>query len=355
VAKKAVGGALPTGRLGRALRLGRLAALVSLGAARLGGSASGAARRLALLTSSGVRFSFGGLTRVLARRLVPPLSTEAVRAEAEGIALALRERDIAPDKLGIDGIPGSGKSTLARVLAEELDMKWRSLDYLDPGDPRNIEEGRTIYEHHRLLRTHDVDAFDAIVYVNENVARAKARVRRRRRGQILSVILEYRKLKKVGDLAFEVCGGETIAIPTRPGQVDDVVRKTRSQDDVAGRGGESRLVLKIRPPEGFRAAENIASALAAAGLDAPGPVESGLRGKSKEKLLFLLAFGKRRHGFVAYLRPLARYVALLGRMVALFGTAGRRAGAALCERDSADNGSVESTASSERRGPEGRV
>ena len=58
---------------------------------------------------------------------------------------------------------------------------------------------------------------------------------------------------------------------------------------------------------------------------------SGRRGASKEELLFLLALGKRRHGFLAYLRPLARYVALLGRMVALSATAGRRAGAALCE------------------------
>ncbi len=342
------------------LRFGYLTTLASLGAARLCGSASATVRKLAFLTSSGIRFSFGGFTRIVARHLAPPPSIEVVRAEAEGIARALRERNIVPDKLGIDGIPGSGKSTLAGALAETLDMKCKSLDYLNPGDPRNIEQGRTIYEHHRLLRTHDVDAFDAIVYVNETVARAKARVRRRRRGQILSVILEYRKLKKVGDLAFEVCEGEAIAIPTR------------LPDEAVDRAEESRLVLKIRPPEGFRAAENIAGRLEGAGLDAPGlsgrrgpvgsttlsgrrgPVGSALlsgrRGASKEDLLFLLAFGKRRHGFKAYLRPLARYVALLGRMVALFSKAGRRAGAALCERDAADPGPAGSAASSGRSG-----
>lgn len=272
--------------------------LLGMGAARLGGAASAALlrRKWAILILSGMQVPLKTFAKMLrsSRGLSPP--TTAAQQQAEGIILILRERGIIPNKLGIDGVPGSGKSTLARALAAGLDMKWKSLDYKNLALPENLEQERTIYEHHRLLRTQDVDVFDAIAYIDEPVERSRARVRRRGRGLLLAALLDYNKLKKVGEIAFDVCDGEPIVIPG------------------------SYLILKITPPGGFRANENIAKRLSTAGFNTSG--------MSKEEMLFLLAYGRRQDGLKAYLLPLA-WITRIGSMAAELQLAGQRLRTAL--------------------------
>ena len=205
---------------------------------------------------------------------------EATEEQAESIARILREHDVVPNRLGIDGLPGSGKSTLARALVRKLDLRWTSLDYKDLSAPQYLERERVILEHHRLFRTQDVNAFDAIIYISEVPEHARVRTVRRGRGAILAAMLDYNKLKRIGDIAFEVCEGNLIAIP------------------------DSNLTFKIKPPGGFRAVENIVCRLREAGL-----YTAGL---SKEEMLFLLAFGKPDQGLKAYYTPFVCFAALGG-------------------------------------------
>ncbi len=294
-----------TGRLRRGtVRAGYAMALLALGAARLFGAASSVFRRRAVLIFPGMQVCLGALAQMLSSLGRPSASVAvAVAEQAEGVALILHERDIAPGRIGIDGIPGSGKSTLARALAGKLDMEWKSLDFRNLGLPEDLAEERTIYEHHRLFRTRDVDTFDVLVYIDEPVRSSKARVRRRGRGLILGIMLDYDKLKKIGKMAFDACDGEAIAIPN------------------------SHLLVKTKPPGGFRAVENIAGRLERSGVYASGA--------SKEQMLCLLACGKRQEGLRAYLLPL-EYIARLGSLAARLRAAGRRFVAALCAKGSAN-------------------
>ena len=180
-------------------------------------------------------------------------------------------------------------------------MEWKSLDFRNLRLPGDLAQERTIYEHHRLFRTQDVDTFDVLVYIDEPARHSKAKVRRRGRGLILGIMLDYDKLKKVGKMAFDACEGEPVTVPDSP------------------------LVLKIRPPGGFRAVENIESRLERSGLDASG--------MSKEQMLCLLACGKRQEGLRAYLLPL-EYIARIGRLAARLRSAGRGFVAVLCASDS---------------------
>jgi hypothetical protein len=50
--------------------------------------------------------------------------------------------------------------------------------------------------------------------------------------------------------------------------------------------------MKVRPPQGFHAIENIVSRLHAAGHDA--------EGMGKEEMLFFLVYGRPRSGLMAY-------------------------------------------------------
>ncbi len=307
VAARSVGGALTgtrrefsrvhAGRILRGtVRADLATAVLGLPAARLCGAASAVFLRRAIRVCSGVEISFGALARTLSGRRSSSrrLKAERVEEQAERIAQILLERDIALNRLGIDGIPGSGKSTLARALAKRLGMAWKSLDYRPLGGDTQgtfgsplLKQERTVYEHYRLFSTQDVDAFDAIVHIDEPVENSRARVRRRGRGLVLGLVLDYNKLRRVGALAFDVCEGERIVIP------------------------ESPLVLKIKPTEGFRAVENVASRLGSAGHDT-----SDISKMSKEEMLFLLACGKRREGLKAYFLPLTHHVARVGRLTA---------------------------------------
>jgi hypothetical protein len=205
--------------------------------------------------------------------VLPPAA--AVRENADRVAVILQESGIVPNRIGVDGLPGSGKSTLAHALACRLDMDRKSLDHENMDVPRDFTQERTIYEHHRLFRTQDVDVFDAIVYVDEPVEVSKARVLQRAREEtresLITYVLDYEKLKKVGTLAFDVCESEPISIPG------------------------SNLLVKIRPAGGFRPAENIESRLCS--------VANVPEGLGKEEKLFLLVYGKPKGGLMAYVVP----------------------------------------------------
>ena len=233
--------------------------------------------------------------------------TAAVRETANRVAVVLQQRGVVPNRIGVDGLPGCGKSTLTHALADGMGMDRKSLDHEDMNVPKDFTSERTIYEHHRLFRTQEVDVFDAIIYVDENEEVSKARVLQRKReearGSLVTYVLDYEKLKKIGRLAFELCDGEPISIPG------------------------SSLLVKIRPAGGFHAAENIESRLRAAAPDpagapplpgvgdgieernraqeneSPTPREGGAPNMTKEELLFLLAYGRPRGGLMAYLLP----------------------------------------------------
>ncbi len=268
-----------------------LAQLPNLTGNRLSGAGVAAAVETgrAMLNRPGVRASLeAAVPKLLGNTGGQFQSNEVVRRHADSIARILRQRGIVPNRIGVDGLPGSGKSTLARTLARKLDMKWQSLDHENMDVPQEFIPEGTIYEHHRLFRTQDVDVFDAIVYVDEPVEVSKARVLKRattegRQGLIVDV-LDYDKLKKIGKLAFDACDGASIPIPG------------------------SCLLIKARPPGGFHAVENTVLRLHAAGHDA--------RGIGKEEMLFLLLDGRARSGLKAYFVPGAYNEELLRGLLA---------------------------------------
>ena len=282
-----------TARGGRQDRDGNnlLAELPNLIHSRVAGAGVAAAVEtgLAMLNRPGVRASLEAVVlNLLGNAGEQFQSQEVVRGHADSIARILRQRGIVPNRIGVDGLPGSGKSTLARALAEKLDMKWQSLDHANMNVPQGLTRQGTIYEHQRLLRTQDVDVFDAIVYVDEPVEVSRARVLRRARTEgrqaLIIDVLDYSKLKEIGKRAFDVCDGDPISIP------------------------RSHLLMNVRPPQGFRAIENTASRLHAAGHNS--------EGMSKEEMLFLLFDGRTRSGLSAYVLPGAYKEELLRGLLA---------------------------------------
>ena len=102
----------------------------------------------------------------------------------------------------ITGVSGSGKSTLARALADRLGLQWQCLDHMDMNKPIDFSKDQTIYEHHRLLRTQDVDIFDALIYIDEPVEVSRQKVLMRKRGGYLVDMMNYEMMKRVGAKAF---------------------------------------------------------------------------------------------------------------------------------------------------------
>lgn len=207
---------------------------------------------------------------------------EALVRTADSLAGFFSSMQVSLDRIAVDGVPGSGKSSLARALAERLGMGVECLDYQNMDKPLAFDKGRTIYEHHRLLRTQDIDAFDAIIYIDEPVEISMARVLKRKRGGGLVELMDYGKLKAVGEKAFQVADGDAKAIPG------------------------SFVKVKVRPGAGFRHRQNIYWELQQKG--------DGFRnaaGLSTEQALFLLIYGRAGKGFNAYLKKSAFYPELL--------------------------------------------
>lgn len=192
---------------------------------------------------------------------------------AEKIVRLLEFNNISPKRIGVDGVPGSGKTSLSRALATLTGMKWRTLDHENLDIPCDLSEMSTIYEHHRLFRTQDIDNFDVIVYIDEPVELSKNKVLKRkgRRSGVIVDVLDYRKLKRVGKLAFEFADEESFEIP------------------------DSYIRLKIRPENGYKLMENIIFELENRNITVVA------KWHAKEELLFLLAYGQLKKGLSAYI------------------------------------------------------
>jgi hypothetical protein len=192
-----------------------------------------------------------------------------VEQTADRVVEALRGRIPEPACIGIDGIAGAGKSSLARSLSGRLGLRWQTLYARDVCRPLQLQRG-VIYENLRLFRTQDLDAFDALVYIDAPLPLARERVLQRDRAGTVLDFFDFEKLKRFGDAVFEAAEGDTIEIP------------------------DSFIKLKIRPAKGFRNRENLAERLVEAGLE-PGDL-------CREEMLFLLFEKRPRKGIRPYVK-----------------------------------------------------
>ena len=192
-----------------------------------------------------------------------------VEEYSDKIMRVLGEKNIHPQTIAIDGPPGSGKSTLGRSLANRTGLKWHSLNLKDMHEPYFFLPGR-IYENIRLIRTQDIEKFDIIIYIDCRAEDAQHRVIERDRNGALADYLDFKKLKKIGDAAFEMAVGEEITIPLSP------------------------VRIKIRPKDGYRDIDNLRMILQSRGLD--------IADFSKEELLFTYCYGKPKSGIVPYVK-----------------------------------------------------
>jgi dephospho-CoA kinase len=225
----------------------------------------------ALAKRPGIQASFDSLKmRFTTGKSEVHKTTDYVYENADNIIALLNSKAVHIKRLAVDGVPGSGKSTLAKILAEKLNFKVRTLDYIDLNKPQDFTQNKTIYEHHRLLRTQDIDNFDAIIYIDEPVEFSKQKCLNRKRGGINIDIFDYEKLKEIGAEAFDIAAGKSCKI------------------------SNSYIELKIKPKTGFRVYENIRNKLKKNGFKK--------EGLSKEELLFVSVYGKAAKGLRAYVR-----------------------------------------------------
>ncbi|MBW7997759.1 MAG: hypothetical protein FVQ81_14540 [Candidatus Glassbacteria bacterium] len=192
-----------------------------------------------------------------------------VEINADWIAGYIKEKNIRPGRVGIDGLPGSGKSTLANALSDRLKMEWISLDYELTNEPCQLNRNRSIYEHHRLFRTQDLDVFDLIIFIDLPVEKIKEQIIERGQGAVNVEIFDYNLMQEIGRTAFELADGEKIRVT------------------------ESHLYMKIRPAAGFNIDENLDEMLKTNGF-----LNTDIL--SKEEKLFLLIEGKAKKGLFAY-------------------------------------------------------
>ncbi len=225
----------------------------------------------ALAKKPGIQASLGSMKmRLTTGKAEKHEIIDEVNKNADEIIALLNSKGVYIKRLAVDGVPGSGKSTLARALAEKLNFKLQTLDYIDLNKPQDFSKEQTIYEHHRLLRTQDVENFDAIIYIDEPVELSKQKCLNRKRGGINIDIFDYDKLKKIGAEAFNIAAGRMYKI------------------------SNSYIKLKIKSKAGFRAYENIRDKVNKKGFKT--------EGLSKEELLFVSVYGRFRKGLTAYVK-----------------------------------------------------
>lgn len=223
-----------------------------------------------LLERQTVRSAISGQARKILtgnREKQPYETVPRVEYYADKIMEALNDRGISPRSICIDGPPGSGKSTLGRALAERCGLKWRTLYWQELRGVYPFKKGR-IYENIRLIRTQDMEDFDIVIYIDCPIEEAKDRMITRDRNGALADVVDFSRLKKIGDTSFEMLGGEEIKI------------------------GGSPVRIKQRPQEGYRDLERLKTRLREKGID----VEEF----SKEELLFIYCYGKPQSGLSPY-------------------------------------------------------
>lgn len=224
----------------------------------------------AIYRKPGLQASLDALVReVVGQNPEAGEAPEEVALHARQVASLFRSLGLHPSRLAVDGLPGSGKSSLARALAQTLGLRWQSLDHFDLDTPMPLDEEGVVYEHHRLLRTQDVDRFDALLYLDEPVEVSKAKILRRRRGGYLVDVMDFDRLKRIGERAFACAQAPEYALKG------------------------SCIRLKVKPPEGFRSLDALKDQARESGIDP--------EALSKEELLFLATEHRARKGFRAYL------------------------------------------------------
>ena len=224
-----------------------------------------------LLQKQTVRSAIKGQVRKIFtgnREKQPYEIVPTVEHYADMIMQTLNGKAAFPSSICINGLPGSGKSTIGRALAERCNLKWRTLRWKELKVAYPFKKGR-IYENIRLIRTQNMEGFDVVIYIDCPEEVARNRVFARDRNPTLADVVDFYRLKKIGDVAFEMLGGEEVKIEGSP------------------------VRIKQRPQEGYRDIERLKIRLHEKGYDTDG--------FSKEELLFIYCYGKPQSGLSPYL------------------------------------------------------
>lgn len=203
------------------------------------------------------------------REKLPYAVVPTAEHHADMVMETLNGNGTFPKSICIDGLPGSGKSTLGRALAERCNLRWRTLRWKELKEAYPFKEGR-IYENIRLIRTQNVECFDVVIYIDCPDEVAKNRIISRDRNGTLADVVDFSRLKKIGDTAFAMLGGEEITIGVNP-----LIR------------------IKRRPHEGYRDLERLKICAQERGFNGDG--------FTKEELLFIYCYGKPQCGLSPYL------------------------------------------------------
>lgn len=194
---------------------------------------------------------------------------EAAEKNADWIVNFFKQSNFHLNRIGIDGLPGSGKSTLAEALSIRLNMKWISLDYQLPEGGVPFDQDLAIYEHHRLLRTQVLDAFDAILFLDLPTKIIKEQIIARGQGALNIELFDFELMQEIGQEAFALAEGEPHQVPG------------------------TDLFFKMKPRKGFSLEKTLAEKLITKGF-----VEFDKL--SQEEKLFLLVKGEPRKGLSGY-------------------------------------------------------